>query len=237
MSPVRKKRIRAGEFTNIRQVEKSVRKKSMGEVTRMKDEGMNVRFLTEPTGWKEFWEHYIDDGPDKGYLMCEEGGCDLDAVKEPSHRYLVNAINLDDNNKVIALVLAQTAAAQVLKKYKRFHTLLDRDYSITREGTGFDTEYDVTPEAPRRMALDRYKPLDLWAIIERMANPDEEEDDEEEEEETPRRVVKKRTLRESPSKTVRKAAPRVAVRKVVEPPPRRIAKKVTPAKRVAKRAR
>jgi hypothetical protein len=227
--------IRGRQLTTVKDAKASLKGRS-GAITRIKDEGVNIRNMTEPDGWVEYFEHYVESGPDKGYHPCTEDceWCEANPDEYPSKRYLINAIDLDNNNKVIALMLPYKAAKQMMKKYDRYKTLLDRDYTITRDGEGFSTEYDVNPEPPRRMNLDKYQPFDLWELLEREVNGEEEEE-EEDEPATParrgrstggtaRRVVRKRVTEDDDDED-----------EDDEPRPRRIAKASTPAKRVSKR--
>lgn len=169
--------LRGGKVKSLKSLKTSLKKGGGDQyLTRVSEEGIVVRFLTEPDEWIEFFEHYDDV---RKFYPCTD---DCDGCRDgskPSKRYLVNAIDTNEN-KVIPLLLAKSAASQVMKKYDRFQTILDRDYIITREGTGFDTEYDVTPESPSKMNLGRFEPLDLWGILEGLASTDEDEDDEDE---------------------------------------------------------
>lgn len=196
-------KIRGGKVKSMAALKKSLKKGGgSGFIQSVPGDGdLMVRFLTEPNEWVEYFEHYDED--EKKFAPCTDD-CMYCASGDdrPSQRYLANALDVAEG-KVIALRLAKTLASNIMKKYERFKTLLDRDYSLSREGTGFDTEYDVIPEPETKLKLSKYEKLDLWAILE--AQLDEDED--EEEEATPRkRTASKRTA----SKTVvkkKRAAP------------------------------
>ncbi len=194
--------IRGGKVKSIGSLKASLRKGGGNQYfTRVSEDGLTVRFLTEPDEWVEFFEHYDDV---RKFYPCTDDceGC-RDGSK-PSKRYLTNAVDTTEG-KVVPLLLAKSAASQVIKKFDRFNTILDRDYIIVREGTGFDTEYDVTPEAPSKMNLSRFELLDLWELLESQITGDDtdvadDEEAEEEEEEVdptrrPRRILKKKVVR------------------------------------------
>lgn len=157
--------IRGGKVKSIATLKSSMKKGGGGSqyLTRVPADGtLTVRFLTEPTEWVTYFEHYdqvrkfypcTDDCPG-----CTEGD-------RPSARYLSNALDVGES-RVIPLVMPKSMAGSVLKKYEKYATLLDRDYELSRSGTGLDTEYDVTPEPPTKMNIDRFDLLDLMVILE-----------------------------------------------------------------------
>lgn len=157
--------IKGGKVKSIAGLKSSLKKGGGGSqyLTRVPADGsLTVRFLTEPTEWVTYFEHYdqvrkfypcTDDCPG-----CTEG-------ERPSARYLCNALDVSET-RVIPLVMPKSMAGSVLKKYEKYATILDRDYELSRSGTGLDTEYDVTPEPPTKMNIDRFDLLDLMEILE-----------------------------------------------------------------------
>lgn len=228
-------KVRSRTLTSLRDAKKATKRSAAGSLVRIRDEGINVRVMEDPddVAWVEYREHYVDDGPDKGYHPCTEDYCEYcEDGNTPTKRFLINAINLDDNNKVVPLVIPTTVASSLIKKCEIFGTLKDRDYTITREGSGRETEYEATPQGPRPMNLNRYQPLELNALLQSIVDGeagDEVEDDEEEEEEevTPRRIAKRPAGKAA-------AAPVRRIAKKAAPEPRRIAK-AAPATRVARK--
>lgn len=214
--------LKGGKVNTIKALKSSLKKGSGANfLQRVPEEGIAVRFLTEPTEWVKYFEHYdevlkfypcADDCPG-----CAEGN-------RASVRYLVNALDVAEG-KVVPLVLPKTVAQQVLKKYERYNTLLDRDYEITRDGAGLDTTYDVNPEPPKSMKLSRYDLLDLMALLEaQLPSEDEDEDDEDDDEDeaTPVRPTKKLPTKKLPTKK--------------KPPVKKLpAKKVPPRKALKRR--
>lgn len=177
-------KIRGGKVKSIAGLKTSMKKGGgAGYLSRVPADGsLTVRFLTEPIGWIEYWEHY--DSVRKFYPCTDDcPGC-LEGDR-PSQRYLANAVDVSET-RVIPLVMPKTMAASVLKKYEKYGTLLDRDYELTRSGQGYDTEYEVTPEIPTNMKLDRFDLLDLWEILEgQLGMADDASDDDDDDDDVP----------------------------------------------------
>lgn len=156
--------IKGGKVTSIKRLKSDLKKGGGSQFLKRvpADDTLTVRFLTEPTEWVNFFEHY---DPVRNFYPCSDDCPGCDEGDRPSQRYLANALDVEDT-RVVPLVLPKTLAGSIIKKYEKYATLLDRDYELEREGTGFDTTYDVTPEAPAKMNVSRFDLLDLWAILE-----------------------------------------------------------------------
>lgn len=162
-------------------------------ITFITEDGITVRLLAEPDGWWGFDEHYVEALG--GFFPCIEGNCaGCDAGAGASFRYLVPAVNREDD-KVIILKVPKSLANDMVAKYDRRHTLLDRDYFFSRVGTGKNnTTYKVDDEDKTRFNASKYELPDLEASLvsawERVFNTEDDEDDDEDMEETPRRRAK-----------------------------------------------
>jgi len=134
----------------------------------------NIRFITEPTEWISYYEHY--NSVDK-FFPC---GADCKGCMEnnrPSSRYLASALDIDED-KVIPLVLPQSAVAQLLKFYEKYSTIMDRDYDVSREGEGKEnTEYFVLPGDRTPRKLSKYDELNLIELLEAQIHDDTDDDD------------------------------------------------------------
>lgn len=185
--------IRGGKVRSMKSLKSGLKKGGgAGYLSRVPADGsLTVRFLTEPTEWVEYYEHFDQV---KKFYPCTDDCDGCRAGETPSRRYLANALDVAEN-KVIPLVLPKTLAGSVTKKYDKYSTLLDRDYELSREGTGFDTEYDVTPEPPSKVNINRYDLLDLWSLLEAQLTAEDEDDDEDDDE--PKRPAKKAAAKPS----------------------------------------
>lgn len=172
-------------FTNKKAVQASLKRKGGGgNIQRIPEEGVTVRFLTEADGWVEFTEVY--DGT--GYYPLYEGE-DVPHDGRASTRYLANVLvrGPEDHPKkgqVVALKLPKKLAGRVFAKGDRVDTMTDRDYTLSKFGEGTDTEYDVDSEPVSKVNLAKYEDnlLDLAALLAaERANYDEAQDDDEDE--------------------------------------------------------
>lgn len=204
--------VKGGEVGSVKALKKSLKKSSSGGsqfLKRVPEDGITVRFLTEPDKWVEYFEHYDEDRDPRSYPCSDDcEGCEQNLRK--SKRYLCNALDLDDGKRVVPLVLPTSLANMLMKRYDRFNTLMDRDYELSKEGSGLDTEYSEAYEAPSRRNIAKFDLLDLWAILEQQLDPDAEDDDEDDDEgddeEEPRRVVR-RPVKRAAKKPARSATP------------------------------
>ena len=189
----KEKQIRGGKVTSINSLRSSVKKGSGSGsfLSRIPaDASLTVRFLTEPTEWIAYFEYY--DAEQKRFFPSIEG---VQTQERPAARYLANALDVVES-RVIPLVMPKSVAASLLKKYDKYATLLDRDYELSRSGAGLETEYDVTPEPPTKMNLDRYDLLDLMGLLEsQLEDVPVNSDDEDEEDDKP---VKKSVAKAAP---------------------------------------
>lgn len=239
-------KLKGGRVGSVATLKKKL-KKGGGSGERMavipSDGSLTVRFITEPEEWVEFFQHYDSSRSGSYYFPCIENCPEShEGEDKPSKRYLANAVDTQEG-KVVPLVLPASVASSLVKKYDKYKTLLDRDYEISRTGTGFDTEYEVDAEPASKMNLSRFDPLDLEALL--AAQLEEPEDDDEEEVKSskpnPKKGVKTRRKpapietddddedddddsdededevppRRTVKRTTTKAAPKAAVRKTI----------------------
>lgn len=177
---VKKRRIAGpGRLGSIANAKKSVKRK--GGDSRIRtiaaEDSVTARFLQEPEDWHGFYEHWINDA----YVPCTEGDCDgCDAGIRKTFRYLANAYIVDDS-KVCALKMPKTVVEQLLARYEKHGTVMDRDYELSRTGSGqTDTVYMVTPEPPQKMKLSRFDKdlIDLEEVLESLLDDEAVDDDE-----------------------------------------------------------
>jgi hypothetical protein len=100
--------------------------------------------------------------PCNGEATCP--GCRGDERK--SSRYLANAIDRDDGDRVIPLQMPKDLANRLVVRYERNGTLVDRDFELSRQGENLDTVYDLDAGPVDRMKLDGFQPHDLLRVLE-----------------------------------------------------------------------
>jgi hypothetical protein len=171
----------AGESKNVKELKKNLKRGGKaGYLSRVPADGRTVRFLTEPDKWFKFYEHYDEAREDDRYFPCTEDCVGCDEGLDTSKRWLANALDTSEN-RVIPQVLPASLVGNLMKKYDKFGTIMDRDYELTKEGSGMGTEYDALYESPKKMKLDRFELLNLEDVLLSQLpgqGDDEDEDDE-----------------------------------------------------------
>jgi len=174
-----------------------------GALRRLKpDETLKVRFLEEPDDWFEAHYHWLGGN----FLWCSQdkscAGCK--AGDRPKTIVLANAVifNSEDDreqNKVVVMQMAPTLANTLLKFHEKRKTITDRDYDLTREGSGVnDTVYSADPDDPRPRKMSRFANdlHDIEAIIaSEIGGGDGEEDEEDDEPRSTKKPAKKSSRR------------------------------------------
>lgn len=125
-----------------------------------------VRILTEPDSgtWMSYQEHYSDT---KHYFPCSDTDCTgCDEGLRKSSRYLIPVL-IRDEDKVVPCVMPQTLVDSLMEWYNKYNnTLLDRDYTLKRKGSGqMNTKYTSEPEDPMPLNLGRYKVPDMQKVL------------------------------------------------------------------------
>lgn len=165
-----------------------------GALRRLKaDETIKVRFLEEPDDWFEAQYHWIGGN----FVWCNQQrsclGCK--AGDRPKTTVLANAVIFDseddrEHNKVVVMQMTPTLANTLLKFHEKRETLLDRDYDLTREGSGVnDTVYSADPDDPKTRKMSRFENdiHDIEAIISAEINSDGDDDEDDDEPRSTRR--------------------------------------------------
>ena len=161
------------------------------------EDSLTVRFLDEPEDWHGYYEHWLANGP----MPCTTDDCegcesDDDDERRKSFRYLANAYVVDDQ-KVWALKMPKSLVESLMNFHQKYKgTLLDRDYELSRTGSGKnDTKYLAAPDDKHPMNLARFekKKWDLDDLLSQMVNGDLDDDEDDDEEETSRRKKKSST--------------------------------------------
>jgi hypothetical protein len=176
----------SGEVKSIKALKRSLKRRSgSGQfLKRIPADGLTSRFLTEPDKWFKFFEHYDESREDDRYFPCTEDCPGCDEGLSSSKRYLVNALDVEDN-RVVPLVLPASLASNLLKKYDKFGTMMDRNYDLSKSGSGFDTEYDALYDGPTRIKTSRYELLDLEAVLLAQLGVDDDDEDEDDDDDLP----------------------------------------------------
>jgi hypothetical protein len=118
------------------------------------DSSIKFRFLTEPTGWMEYQEHY--DAEKKKFVPAIDNdpldSHPVERTRQTSRRWLANILNLEDG-RVHIVKLNGDQVQRLLTRYQRYSTVMDRAYEIIREGSGRDSKYSMDQDDPVQMDL------------------------------------------------------------------------------------
>jgi hypothetical protein len=176
-----------GRMGSTKAVKDTLKKSGTANVKTIPGEdSLTVRFLDEPEDFHGFYQHWMSKG---GPIPCttdECAGCESDDPEEQrkSFRYLANAYIVDDQ-KVWALLMPKSLVEMLMNFHKKYKgTLLDRDYELSRTGSGKEgTKYMAAPEERHPMKLSRFdsKKFDLSKVLQNMLGDDDDDDDEEDE--------------------------------------------------------
>lgn len=140
------------------------------------DESLTVRFLQQPSEWHEAYYHFVDSK----FVWCSGKKTCPGCVAEARRSKLALANVLDVKaNRVIIIQMPVTLAEQVIKRYDRFDdTVMDRDYILSREGSGQnDTRYSADYDPPRPRKLTGLVLHDIGAIVDAEAGDSDDEDE------------------------------------------------------------
>lgn len=193
---VRRKIAGPGRLGSIKAAKNSVKKSGNALIRNIPKEGITVRFLEEPSEWFGYYEYY--DESRKNYFPVIEGE-DTPEGASVSFRYLANAYVVDDSD-VRAVKMPKSAVEQLIARYEKHGTVMDRDYELSRTGSGKnDTKYMVSPDSPAKMNLSRFKLIDLAEVLESLIVA-EDDDDDDDEDESPSPM---RTRRSTPKRSSR----------------------------------
>lgn len=192
---------RFGSVKNAKQSLKGNR--GSGSLRRLKpDETLKVRFLQEPEDWHKGYYHWLG----QNFLWCNRlkscPGCK--SGDRPKTIVLANAVIISSSDdkeamKVVVVQMAPTLANTLLKFHEKRSTLLDRDYDLTREGSGMnDTVYSADPDDPKKRNLARFEDSihDIGELIRsELGDEDSSADEDDEEPRSTKKSVKKSKLR------------------------------------------
>lgn len=189
---VKKRRVASQSYGSMSDLKKSLKRGgggASGKIGFIPEDPITVRFLSEPETWVGYYEHYNGPNADPRYSPCvndsSPGGCDYEPYQgnKPAFRYLANAY-IVDSSKVQALKMPKSLVEQLVTFASKWGTILDRDYELSRSGSGMDTSYSAIPEDKHPINIKRFRKdmMDLEELLENWADEQDGADDEEDDE-------------------------------------------------------
>lgn len=195
---------------SLKNLKKTLKRGQMGPIRYIPKNGqLTVRFLEEPENWVNYNEHY--DATIRKSYPCIEDGCPGCRTEERrTSRYLVNALDVE-KDVVIALQLPKDLTNSLVRKYERYDTIMDRDYTLIREGEGLDTTYEAEAEPVMNRKLTKYTLLDLQEELDKVFKSihDDGDDDDDDDDEDDKPAPKARSM--AAKKSAAKKPPKAEV--------------------------
>ena len=146
-----------------------------GFIKYLKDGDNTMRILQEPDEWKYYWEHFSPAGfsfpcPREVSDPIEDcPGCssENERMKKPSRKIAFNVLHSFNGTEYVdAMKVGPTVSEKLENRYKRFGTVTDRDYTITRYKTSADRyDFDVEGNTPTPVDLRKEEWKDIEALL------------------------------------------------------------------------
>jgi hypothetical protein len=147
-----------------------------GDFIKYLKEGDNtVRILQEPTEWKYYWEHFSPAGfsfpcprdKDDPLDMCPGCSSDNEKMKKVNRRIAFNVLHSFNGQEYVdAMKIGPMVADKLDNRYKRFGTVTDRDYTITKyKSSGDRWDFDVEGSTPTPVDLRKEDWKDIEALL------------------------------------------------------------------------
>jgi hypothetical protein len=148
----------------------------------LKEGATTIRILQEQEEWKYYWEHFSPANfsfPCSGEADCPGCTSDNDKMKKVSRKIAFNALNSFNGVEYVNVwKVGPTVADKLENRIKRFNTITDRDYTITRyKSSGDRWDFDVEGDVPTPVNLRKEEWKDIEAMLqqswdEAWGNPD-----------------------------------------------------------------
>ena len=129
----------------------------------LKDGDNTMRILQEPDEWTYYWEHFSPGGfsfpcpraADDPIENCPGCSSDNEKMKKVNRRIAFNVLHSFNGTEYVDVMKVGNMVADKLEnRYKRFGTVTDRDYTITRyKGSGDRYDFDVEGSTPTPIDL------------------------------------------------------------------------------------
>ena len=167
--------MRFGKSADEAQQEPS-RTAGSGDFIRYLKEGTTTfRILQEPDEWTYYWEHFspagfsfpCPRGKDDPKDMCPGCSSDNEKMAKVSRKIAFNILNSFNGTEYVnAFKIGPMVSDKLDNRYKRFGTVTDRDYTITKYKTGQDRwDFDVEGGTPTPIDLRKEDWKDIEALL------------------------------------------------------------------------
>jgi hypothetical protein len=148
----------------------------------LKEGATTFRILQEQEEWKYYWEHFSPAGfsfPCNGEADCPGCVSDNDKMKKVSRKIAFNALSSVNGTEYVDVwKIGPMVADKLENRIKRYETITDRDYTITKyKGSGDRWDFDVEGGTPVPINLRKEEWKDIEGLLqaawdENWGNPD-----------------------------------------------------------------
>lgn len=147
-----------------------------GQFIKYLKEGDNtVRILQEPEEWKYYWEHFAPAGfsfpcprgKDDPKEICPGCSSDNEKMSKVNRRIAFNVLHSFNGTEYVdAMKIGPMVSDKLDNRYKRFGTITDRDYTITKyKSSGDRWDFDVEGNTPTPIDLRKEDWKDIEALL------------------------------------------------------------------------
>lgn len=141
----------------------------------LKDGDTTLRILQEPDEWLYYWEHFspagfsfpCPRGADDPVEDCPGCSSDNEKMKKVSRKIAFNVLtSFNGVEYVNAFKIGPMVGDKLDNRYKRFGTVTDRDYTITKYKTSAERwDFDVEGNTPTPVDLRKSEWKDIEAML------------------------------------------------------------------------
>lgn len=138
----------------------------------LKEGSTTIRILQEPDEWLYYWEHFSPSGFSFPCLSEDRDNCpgcssDNEKMKKASRKIAFNVlVSFNGTEYINAFKIGPMVSEKLENRYKRFDTITDRDYTITKYKTSNDRwDFDVEGGTPTPVDLHKDEWKDIEALL------------------------------------------------------------------------
>lgn len=141
----------------------------------LKDGDNTIRILQEPDEWLYYWEHFspagfsfpCPRGADDPKDMCPGCSSENEKMAKVSRKIAFNVLHSFNGNEYVdGFKIGPMVGDKLENRYKRFGTVTDRDYTITKYKTSGDRwDFDVEGNTPTPVDLRKEEWKDIEALL------------------------------------------------------------------------
>lgn len=141
----------------------------------LKDGDNTMRILQEPDEWLYYWEHFspagfsfpCPRGKDDPIEDCPGCSSNNEKMKKVSRKIAFNILHSFNGTEYVdAFKIGPMVSEKLENRYKRFATITDRDYTITKYETAQKrTDFDVEGHEPTPVDLHKSEWKDIEALL------------------------------------------------------------------------